>query len=93
MGIEWRRGVAYIKEILAWFSKFLYRNNNEQHTLCMFNVTLWLVSINIFGVETQQCILSLLLSHMSLSTIQIMLSDAYQCFYGKFLSKAKIKRK
>jgi len=59
----------------------------------MFNVTLWLVCVNIVAVETQQCILSLLLSQVSLSTIQITLSDAYERSYGKFLLTAKIKRK
>ena len=92
MRIEWSRGVAYIKEILAWVSEF-YRNNNDQHRQCGLNVILWLVCVNIVAVETQQCILSLLLSHVSLLTVQIILSDAYQCSYGQFLSAAKTKRK
>ena len=59
--------------------------NFEHCRQCTYNVTLWHVRVTIVAVGTQQCILLVLLRHVSLSAIQKILSVAQQYFYGKYM--------
>jgi hypothetical protein len=42
----------------------------QQYRKCTCNVTMWRIRVTIVSVETQQCILCVLLSYMSLPTMQ-----------------------
>jgi len=46
-----------------------FRMDSKQNTQSTYNVTLWRFSVTIDAVDTQECILLVLLSYISMSTV------------------------
>ena len=62
-------------------------NNND----CRTTMLLWQNNVSTVGKERQQCVTSVLLSYTSVKNVTVM-SVAQQCFYGKLMLPATIRR-